>query len=38
MLFTGEDRIRREEALRIGLVNRVVPVDELDAATLGAGR
>jgi enoyl-CoA hydratase len=35
MLFTGEDRIPAEEALRIGLVNRVVPVDELDAATLG---
>ncbi len=35
MLFTGEDRIPAEEALRIGLVNRVVPADELDAATLG---
>jgi enoyl-CoA hydratase len=35
MLFTGEDRIPADEALRIGLVNRVVPVDELDAATLG---
>ena len=34
MLFTGEDRIPAEEALRIGLVNRVVPRDELDAATL----
>jgi len=34
MLFTGEDRIPAEEALRIGLVNRVVPRDELDDATL----
>lgn len=34
LLFTGEDRIRADEALRIGLVNRVVPRDDLDAATL----
>ncbi|MBI3649316.1 MAG: enoyl-CoA hydratase/isomerase family protein [Actinobacteria bacterium] len=34
LLFTGEDRIPAEEALRIGLVNRVVPRDDLDAATL----
>ncbi len=34
LLFTGEDRIPAEEALRIGLVNRVVPRAELDAATL----
>jgi enoyl-CoA hydratase len=34
LLFTGEDRIPADEALRIGLVNRVVPRDELDAATL----
>lgn len=34
LLFTGEDRIPAEEAHRIGLVNRVVPRAELDAATL----
>jgi enoyl-CoA hydratase len=34
MLFTGEDRIPAGEALRIGLVNRVVPAAELDRATL----
>ena len=30
LLFTGEDRIPAAEALRIGLVNRVVPRDHLD--------
>jgi enoyl-CoA hydratase len=34
MLFTGEDRIPADEALRAGLVNRVVPAAELDDATL----
>jgi enoyl-CoA hydratase/carnithine racemase len=34
LVFTGEDRIPAQEALRMGLVNRVVPRDELDGATL----
>jgi enoyl-CoA hydratase len=34
LLFTGEDRISADEALRMGLVNRVVPREELDDATL----
>jgi enoyl-CoA hydratase/carnithine racemase len=35
LLLTGEDRVSAEEALRIGLVNRVVPRDRLDEATMG---
>ena len=34
LLFTGEDRVSAEEALRIGMVNRVVPSGELTEATL----
>ena len=34
LLFTGEDRVSADEALRIGLVNSVVPADELDDATI----
>lgn len=34
MVFTGEDRVSAQEAFRIGLVNRVVARDVLDAATL----
>ena len=34
LLFTGEDRVSADQALRIGMVNRVVPRDELDEATM----
>jgi enoyl-CoA hydratase len=34
LVFTGADRIPAAEALRIGLVNRVVPRDELEDATM----
>jgi enoyl-CoA hydratase len=34
LLFTGEDRVGADEALRIGMVNRVVPAADLDEATL----
>jgi enoyl-CoA hydratase len=34
LLFTGEDRVSADDALRLGMVNRVVPADRLDAATL----
>jgi enoyl-CoA hydratase/carnithine racemase len=34
LLFTGEDRIPADEALRIGLVNRVAPREKLDDETL----
>jgi enoyl-CoA hydratase len=34
LLFTGDDRVPADEALRIGLVNRVVPRFDLDDATL----
>jgi enoyl-CoA hydratase len=34
LLFTGEDRVPASEALRIGMVNRVVPRGRLDEATL----
>ncbi len=34
LLFTGEDRVTAAEALRLGLVNRVVPRDRLDEETL----
>ena len=38
LLFTGEDRVSAEDALRVGLVNRVVPREELDDATLALAR
>ncbi|MGZ6545556.1 MAG: enoyl-CoA hydratase-related protein, partial [Actinomycetota bacterium] len=34
LLFTGEDRIPADEALRIGLVNRVAPREQLDDETI----
>ncbi|MGE5225449.1 MAG: enoyl-CoA hydratase-related protein [Planctomycetaceae bacterium] len=34
LLFTGEDRISAEDAHRIGMVNRVVPADRLEAETM----
>jgi enoyl-CoA hydratase/carnithine racemase len=34
LLFTGEDRVTAEEALRLGMVNRVVPRDRLDEETM----
>ena len=34
LLFTGEDRVPAEDALRMGLVNRVVSAEQLDDATL----
>jgi enoyl-CoA hydratase len=34
LLFTGEDRVPASEALRLGMVNRVVPRDRLAEATL----
>ena len=34
LLFTGDDRIPADEALRIGLVNKVVPAHELDDASI----
>ena len=38
LLFTGEDRIPADEALRLGLVNRVVPRDRLEEETLTLAR
>src|SRR5437867_6097504 len=38
LMFTGEDRIPSGEALRIGLVNRVVPAEFLEDATLELAR
>jgi len=34
LILTGQDRVPAAEALRIGLVNRVVPRAELDEATM----
>jgi enoyl-CoA hydratase len=34
LLFTGEDRVTAEEAMQIGLVNRVVPRERLEEETM----
>ncbi len=38
LLYTGRDRVPADEALRIGMVNRVVPRDRLDEMTLELAR
>jgi enoyl-CoA hydratase len=38
LLFTGQDRVAADEALRMGLVNRVVPGDQLEEETLVLAR
>jgi enoyl-CoA hydratase/carnithine racemase len=38
LLLTGMDRVPADEALRLGLVNRVVPADALEEATLALAR
>jgi enoyl-CoA hydratase len=38
IIFTGADRIAAPEAARIGLVNRVVPTDQLESAALALAR
>lgn len=38
IILRGMDRIPAQEALRIGLINRVVSVDELDSAALALAR
>jgi enoyl-CoA hydratase/carnithine racemase len=38
LLFTGADRVTADEALRLGLVNRVVPRERLDEETLALAR
>jgi len=38
LLLLGEDRIPAERALAMGLVNRVVPADELEAQALAVAR
>jgi enoyl-CoA hydratase len=38
IIFTGADRVAAPEAARIGLVNRVVPTDQLESAALALAR
>jgi enoyl-CoA hydratase len=38
LIFTGEDKISAHEAMRIGMVNRIVPVGEFETAALALAR
>ncbi|MHB8727112.1 MAG: enoyl-CoA hydratase/isomerase family protein [Casimicrobiaceae bacterium] len=38
IILSGADRIPAQEALQIGLINRVVPVEEVEAAALALAR
>jgi len=38
IILTGEDRIDAERALAIGMINRIVPAEELEAASLRLAR
>jgi len=38
IILTGEDRIDADRALAIGMINRIVPAEELDNASLGLAR
>src|SRR5262249_53998673 len=38
IILRGMDRISAQEALRIGLINRIVPADELDSAAAALAR
>jgi enoyl-CoA hydratase len=38
LIFTGEDKISAHEAMRIGMVNRIVPVGEFETAALVLAR
>jgi enoyl-CoA hydratase/carnithine racemase len=38
LLLTGDDRVSAAEALRLGLVNRVVPREDLEAETLALAK
>ena len=38
IIFTGMDRIRARDAVRIGLINRVVPTDALESSALALAR
>jgi enoyl-CoA hydratase len=38
LLLTGEDRLDAAEALRLGLINRVIPRDQVEAETMKVAR